>query len=255
MPTSCILDVYISTHKKDTEGNNESDSAKYVDRLSQAISSVLTTKLVKSRKITVANLRVLVACIRITNSVTGIDVAKNVTLARVHSNQEDAELDSVATVLHFLTAALSKKSSQLDVALAAWCIYHERASLQDKQTIEKSLADAISVVPCVEEVAEVVWPNLHAHIREPSAPLSAVFAGLKIIIRTSKDGEYIINLKLKILTNYPGRFIRKRLSGLLIDISNAAATFKHLPSSIESIVGILEAVVLERVSCNFWWID
>ncbi|TIB79864.1 hypothetical protein E3Q06_03998 [Wallemia mellicola] len=230
MPASCILDVYISNHKKNTEENTESDSEKYVDRLSQAILSMLTTKLAKPRKITVANLRALVACIRITNSATSIDVAKTVTLTRVHSKQDDAELDAVATVLHFFTAALSKKSSQLDVALAAWCIYHERASAQDKQTIEKSLADAMNVVPCVEEVAEVVWPSLHAHIREPSAPLSAVFAGLRIIIRTSKDGRYI----------------RKRLSGLLIDVSNAAAAFKHLPPTIGSIVGILEAVVLER---------
>lgn len=249
MPASCILDVYISNHKKNTEENTESDSEKYVDRLSQAILSMLTTKLAKPRKITVANLRALVACIRITNSATSIDVAKTVTLTRVHSKQDDAELDAVATVLHFFTAALSKKSSQLDVALAAWCIYHERASAQDKQTIEKSLADAMNVVPCVEEVAEVVWPSLHAHIREPSAPLSAVFAGLRIIIRTSKDGEYILVGKLNNLTNYSGRYIRKRLSGLLIDVSNAAAAFKHLPPTIGSIVGILEAVVLERVSC------
>ncbi|TIB67082.1 hypothetical protein E3P77_01852 [Wallemia ichthyophaga] len=254
MAASCVLEVYLAHHKPSQESEKSAtmtttttttteDDNKYVYKLTQAMVNKLCSELVYHT--TVANISALVSCLRMSMIRGGgavdakcLDIAKSVTLTRVHSTTPNAQVDSATSVLHFLSAGLVRNVEQIDVAAASWCIYHERASTEMKSVIGRGLAEVVVMFLGDNNNNDVdvvgnLWEVFHSHIREPTSPLLAALDGLRVVVKSCREGGN-------------GRFIRRRLSGLLIDLANAAAVYKHLPTTLGGIIELLESIVHER---------
>lgn len=209
MAASCVLEVYLAHHKPSQESEKSAtmttttttttkDDNKYVYKLTQAMVNKLCSELVYHT--TVANISALVSCLRMSMIRGGgavdakcLDIAKSVTLTRVHSTTPNAQVDSATSVLHFLSAGLVRNVEQIDVAAASWCIYHERASTEMKSVIGRGLAEVVVMFLGDNNNNDVdvvgnLWEVFHSHIREPTSPLLAALDGLRVVVKSCREG-------------------------------------------------------------------
>lgn len=208
MAASCVLEVYMAHHKPSTEGDKDAtatDDSKYVQKLTQGLIIRLGTDL--ANHTTVANISAFVTCLRMMRiggavDAKCLDVAKGVTLARVHSATLDPEVDSAASVLHFLSAGFVSNMAQINVAAASWCIYHERASGDTKSIVERGLADVVALFSSDDrdsddvDVVRCLWQVFQSHIHEPTVPLLAALDGLRVVIKSCREGGIGVSLIL-----------------------------------------------------------
>ena len=220
MAASCVLGVHMSQHKGGKD--SEESKTKYINKLTEGLLNKLVNDLAalephsiaKRPQTTIAYISAYMTCLHMVMQIDAdgsaiekaLQVAKVVTTSSVHSTTPHTAIDAAASALHLLAAGYAKNSVQVDVAIASWCMYHDRAPDSQKSIVEKGLADVVALFSDEREIEKDnsttatttststnvlnrLWSTLHSHLRDPAPPLPALLDGLRVVVQACKEGE------------------------------------------------------------------